>query len=516
MIELGEMLQSGEHKNKMKALNLKNTEEYQHYLRLKELEKSREVKTYLKYKKSGKLDKIETIKQSEEYKAFEDLHQYLQSEAYQNTLKEASSIHYKNSQEYQQWKEYNKLRKDPEIRKYRKIHFGKKLKQYEALKDSREIQDFLELQERVNSEEFRQIMDEIKQLKFKHTEEYQLFKTYQKLKKDRNIRRALRFSNSKKYSLYNKALESNDLQEYQELKNQLQDEAFIEQKKYLKKRNKFKLSEEYQHVEDFRQLKNSAQIRWYFKNIRSNKYDFQKNWKRTFWDDFQNGELDRSKWLTSYYWGKALLNDSYVQSTDAHFFTDGSNLKIDNSLLRIITREEAVEGKAWHPQFGFYPRQFSYTSGIINTGQSFRQNYGLFRAKVKLSHAPNLHHTFWLVPDRIYPEIDVFHFDGKKSKSLKVGLYTGKPSASENLKIKQSKIKGINPAKKFYIISLDWKPGKLIWKINNVPVKKIRSSDIPDEPMYMIMNSGLEGKVNHHKLPKEMQIDWVEAYQENP
>jgi beta-glucanase (GH16 family) len=79
---------------------------------------------------------------------------------------------------------------------------------------------------------------------------------------------------------------------------------------------------------------------------------------------------------------------------------------------------------------------------------------------------------------------------------------------------KQMMLKGPDFSKDFYIFSLEWTPEELRWKINGVTVKK-ETQGIPDQPLYLIFNSGLQDQIDHTKLPGQMEIDWVVAYQAN-
>ena len=73
----------------------------------------------------------------------------------------------------------------------------------------------------------------------------------------------------------------------------------------------------------------------------------------------------------------------------------------------MVTKKESVDGKVWDTQYGFIPRKFDYTSGLISSGQSFRQLYGKFEAKVKVDSEANLTHAFWMVGESVAPQIDI-------------------------------------------------------------------------------------------------------------
>ena len=549
--DLHEFVHSDEFKQRKKEINsqkYEDTEAYKKEQRLNELSKDPLIKTYLKVKDSNELEHYNQMKNSTELNSFHELDSFFNSsalkdfkaeleekrkakkKAYHDTLKKYRKLQKKykwfydfhNSEElafYEQFTNSGKLddeqsKKDPEVKRFNKIANSSKLKRYNDVKDSKEIKDYEELHDYVNSAEFKNIPDEIEKLVYKNTQEYENQKEYEKLKKSKEIKDALKFENSKKYELYTTALASDKLKEYNELKDYVESDDFKKTKEYMNTKDKFKLSDEYKDLQEYKQLGNSDKIKWYYKHKDDKKFDFYKKWRNTFFDDFDKTELDNEKWLTQYYLGKKFLKEGYSQATDQQLFTNGENLNIGNSILTILTQKEEANGKIWHPRFGFYPTKFQYTSGLINTAESFRQQYGIFRAKIKIDNGYPLKHGFWMVPDRISPEIDIFSFDKKSPRKVNLNNYWGEFNAQERVGIEKSTLSGPDFSNDYYIFSLEWKPGQLLWKINGITVKKT-TKGVPEEPLYMIINSGVQADTDEDKLPGKMHIDWVEAYQEN-
>ncbi len=68
---------------------------------------------------------------------------------------------------------------------------------------------------------------------------------------------------------------------------------------------------------------------------------------------------------------------------------------------------------------------------------------------------------------------------------------------------------GSKYANDFFIYTLEWTPDKLVWKINDT-VAFTCTSDVPQEPMYVILSGGLDKPINSMTT---MEIDWVRVYQ---
>jgi len=230
----------------------------------------------------------------------------------------------------------------------------------------------------------------------------------------------------------------------------------------------------------------------------SKKFDILKSRELTFYDEFDNDKLDTQKWITNYYWGEKLLKDRYSVESDLQAFTEKDNFEIRNSVLKINTKQQKVTGKVWSVANGFSTKEFNYTSGLINSGNSFKQKYGIFTAKIKLGD-PNAKHSFWMLADKITPHIDIcrttngkvwFDYFSSPGKSVKTSL-------------------GARYSNSFYIFTLEWTADKLVWKINNTEVFK-QTSDVPQEPMYVLFAGGTDKQLSGMT---SMEIDWIRVYQ---
>lgn len=254
-------------------------------------------------------------------------------------------------------------------------------------------------------------------------------------------------------------------------------------------------------------LKKSPQLVWYFKaKTKEVRFIPVKSWKVEFEDHFANNRLDGDRWLARYYWGDKLLKNSYSLFGDQHCVTNGKNISVSNSVLSIETRKEDVEGVAWHPTMGFVPSSFAYTSGVINTGKSFRHQYGKIEAKVKVPKG-NAYHAFWLAGERMLPQVNIFKYAGGK---FHLGNFWGNPVDPDGINRDDTAISGAF-AGKSYIFSLEWAPKHLIWSINGV-VFKTTHYGIPSEPMYIAFGSGVGSNAAALPHPVKLEIDWVRFY----
>ncbi len=450
-----------------------------------------------------------SVKKGEEFaenEEFENIKNIISSKEHKKAL---LKLKIENLDEHKKLKEFQKLEKSSVFKNYFKFGDSDKYKNYLQLNGSEEIEVYIELEKGVNSSEFKTHIDEVKNLKFENTEEFKKLQEYKSLKKSAEIKQYFKFKDSEKLKIYMELNESQEITDYEDLEVYINSNEFAEEKKYLLTKDKFKLSEEFKQSEEFKELKSSEKIKWYQKLEKKNDFDKLNEWQLTFEDNFDSSKLDSEKWLAGYYWGKNLLKDNYVQVNEKQFFTE-NNVELSNSNLKISTRQESVAGKVWDPTLGFYSKDFDYTSGLINTGQSFRQQYGLFKAKIKLNHSFPVHHAFWLLGEKITPEIDIFKYGKKSPSKLEVANYWDGDGKVKNNK---KSLGGLNFTKDYFIYSLEWTKEKLVWKINDIVLYE-QTQGIPQEPMYIILSSGISQEGNP-SVPCNMEVDWVRAYSKN-
>jgi len=448
---------------------------------------------------------------SEELKRYQELDKLINSPEFPRRVNAVKAQKYSDTEEFRKEQEFKKIQKDPRWKTYIKVKNSATLAAAQAFEKSPEYQRLEELDKIVTSQEFRQKRSSMSSREFRVTPESDLWNEYLQLKKSPEARKYFSFKASPKYGIYSQ-VDSSDLPgRYMELEQYLASEDFRKVKEYmlLPPKKKYLLSEEYKLLQEYLTLKKSEKIRWFFKVQKQDKFRELKKLTLKFEDDFAGKTLDTSKWITRYFWGETILKDAYSLASDKHFLTDGKNLELDGSMLKIITRKEEVTGKAWDPALGFYPKDFSYTSGIINTGKSFRQQYGIIQAKVRLNNPGKVTHAFWLTGDRIIPQVDVFKTDNSK---ILLSTFWGNITEKDGIRHNTIRLSASRLMKGFYIFTLEWSPSSLVWKVNGVKLAEMKEA-VPQEPLYLNFSSGIYKDNVDGSLPATFEIDWVKVYE---
>lgn len=457
-------------------------------------------------KETEDFERFNKFEQSQLLARYNELDQLIHSGDFEKKIKELKTARFKDTSQFRQLEQYKSMRNASDIKSYLKFIKAGKAERMKQTESSQAYQEFEKLHNFVNSPDFHSA--KVKK-DFKKSEAFQELKKYKSLKKNADVKFFIKTKNSSEFKNWQKLEGSERINTFFELEALVQSDEFQKFKTFMEDKHRYNKSEEAQLVAEFTSLTKNEEIKWYLSKKQGDPFKEIRKWELTFEDDFDATRLDQSKWMTGYYWGKALMNETYVLAGEKQFYKE-ENIELRDSVARITTRRENTTGKTWDLQHGFITRPFNFTSGLISTGQSFRQKYGKFEAKVRFSAAAPIVNAFWLVGETIAPQIDVVKSSVDKGKMVECGLHTlnGNKEAMHKL----SKVKGASFAGDFYIYSLEWSPEALVWKINGQEVNRV-TSNIPDEAMYLTFCTTLPKEPDDRLVPATLEIDWIRCYQ---
>lgn len=445
-------------------------------------------------------NKLEEFKKSDTLKTFNKLQEYVDSAEFKSFKNQITSLKYADSEYYKKEQQFIALEKDKRVKNYFSVSQSADLKRFESAANSEALKRMKELAETVNSADFQQAKND-KSNPEKMAECKAMLNEFKQLRKNSEIKFWTKYQNKSAYKMFVETKNSSLISEYDELKAYVNSDEFKKQKEYLLDKDRFSKTDEAKREQQFNELKNSEDIKWYQATVNSNKFDELKAWTLTFEDDFDGAKVDESKWMNSFFWGKMMLNDRYVLAGDKQYYTDNKNVDIKQSVLSIVTKREKASGKVWNAKHGFFTQDFEYTSGLLSTANSFRQQYGRFEAKIKINSEAPVYQAFWLKGENKEPEIDIFKYNIKKGQ-MQLSAYN-KGAAAGN------KFGGSGLAKDFFIYTIDWDANTITWKINGYVVATAKNNI--NEPLFIMLSAGLNKDADN--LPAAMQVDWVRCYE---
>ena len=540
-LELRVLVQSDDFQTKkgqINSLNLNNSDEYHLLKELMTLEKLKPIKDYFRFIQSGDFERINEIGNSPELARYYELENIVQSPDFIHRKKETEALRYKGSPEYIKRLEYNTLQKSSLLKQYRAtleseeyrlfLKFDasangnsvdlqeedKKVKIYRHFLKSKAYKNLLAVEQHDLPGKLEKLKNEtnsthflekeailMNRNRFATTPDYPILNEYTNLSKSSDIRFYIKCINSSIYANYKEIVVSAALSRLLELRLKVSDPEFKQRVEFLKNKKRYELTPEFKLESELRELERSKMITTYHQLKKRPELSFFDQWEIVLDENFSGHQLSTKLWEPENYWGSKIAGFSFSQSAELQAFKGLKNIEIKNKVLSIVTKAEKTAGKVWDPSFGLIPKEFEYSSAILNTGNSFKFKEGVVEAKVKFRAESAITSAFSLTGSTPFPQIDVF-----RSGSKRVGL--GIIERPDNGGVKKLvQVKGLN-FNNFHIFRLEISGDLMIWKINNHEVHREQYSPNSEEYFLNFVGS-IHKPLNTQSLPHHFEIDWV-------
>jgi hypothetical protein len=538
-------------------LHFKGSNEEEVLKEYNELKKNSQIKKFFKVKDSADLKRFESLKNSVKIGEFSELTDFMENGSFRSARDDARQQVYRGSDEEEQEKEYKKLKKSPLVKTFLELHDSAILKKHESVSNSEKLKKYFELYnlpdkdkakarelKRLKSDHdirdylkfgnsrkykvYREALDsynlkrfnELKPIvesqdfqkrvlflkdkkKFEKSEAYKKYKRLKELSSSDDIKFYLKYKKSPLLKNYYDTLDSDILKRFRELSDIVSSDDYIRRKAYLEDPRKWEKSEEYKSEQRYLEMKKRPHLVKYFEWKDSDRFDFFKNWEISFEDDFSAEKVNPDKWSTLSLWAEKIPGRNFGMPGDLHICTEGKNIRTGGRLI-IETRKEKSEGLMWNPAAGFIPYVFDYSSGLVSTGKSFRQEDGIFEAKVRFKPVKEVVSSFFLQGDNDPLRVHLFEMGTKNRTGISFTDAGGKLQM-EGLDISNLK------SGKWYIFTLKKENGLLKWKINETEVLRLERPEI-DFPLHINILSIVVDEIPGSKLPVRFETDWVRCY----
>ncbi|TWR25786.1 glycoside hydrolase family 16 protein [Mucilaginibacter pallidiroseus] len=214
-----------------------------------------------------------------------------------------------------------------------------------------------------------------------------------------------------------------------------------------------------------------------------------------FFDDFRQGQLDRSKWNVEIT-GRTVNDEqqAYIDSAATIYLTNGKADGANNGMLVL----KALYKPGHTSKEG---NKYDFVSGRINTRDKMMFKYGTASARVKVTAGPGLWPAFWALGKGNWPdcgEIDVMETVGDVSWTSNAlhgpGYFGNTPIAF------RAHMPKTTNAAKWHIYSVDWSPMRIVFKVDGKVTYTVTKQKIEkygrwvfDEPEFLILNFALGG-----------------------
>jgi beta-glucanase (GH16 family) len=207
-------------------------------------------------------------------------------------------------------------------------------------------------------------------------------------------------------------------------------------------------------------------------------------------ESFDSGSLDSSVWNTCHWWAD---QGCTIASNDELEWYLPKQAKVADGALQLTAEERPVTGSDG--------KDYPYRSGMVTTGPpadgepaKMAFTYGTVQVRFRAPEGRGLWPAIWLLPasQESRPEIDLLEMIGQDPAELIMHFHPEDRSADSPSK-RYRLPGGATLADGWHTLRLDWTPGKLIFLLDDQQVWKVTGAQVPDEPMYLIMNLAVGG-----------------------
>ncbi len=447
-------------------------------------------------------DDLDAMENSAELKRHFDLKSLIDSAAFQQKRREIESLQFSGSEEEKMILSYKTLAKSKQIRNYQIVSVSPKLERFQKIVQGSELERYLFLENEVGCKDFKIRMASQKKKAFVQTDDYPIFAEYNQVRKSADIRFWKKYNNSESYQSYLNTVGSIQLLRYDELCGMTASDEFKKRVAYLKDKKKFLKSDEHQKILEFKELDSSAFMAEYRKLKKARELDFFEKWNIVLDENFIEKELNTQQWQPENWLGFKLSGVSFSQNGEMQAFNGIKNIQVLNNTLSLWAKKEQVTGRIWNPVVGLIPKQFEYTSSIMNNADFFRMKEGVVEAKLRFKKDATITSAFSLTGDKPFPQIDLV-------RSTKNGVGLGIIERQDSKSSKYKKINGLN-AEHYHIYRIELYNSQFVWKINGHEV--YRNSVFVNDPLFFNLLTTLHGDVSDHLLPHRFEVDWIRCF----
>jgi beta-glucanase (GH16 family) len=220
-------------------------------------------------------------------------------------------------------------------------------------------------------------------------------------------------------------------------------------------------------------------------------------WKLTFHDEFNETQLDPTKWDDHYWHGRTHSNNELE-----YYAPDG--YEVADGRLRLKGERRQMAGH-------------EYTAGMISSFGHFAQQYGYFEIRAKFPRGKGFWPAFWLLPANKQwpPEIDVLEILGHEPNKVYFTNHWRDPACTH--RSHGQSFTGPDFSADYHTFAIDWEPGEITWYLDGI--QRARSTaGVPAEPMYVIANLAVGGDWPGNPdattpFPGFMDVDYIRVYQ---
>ncbi len=229
---------------------------------------------------------------------------------------------------------------------------------------------------------------------------------------------------------------------------------------------------------------------------------------------FDDGRLDPAIWNTCHWWANESDGCTIASNDELEWYVPDQVTVTDGALR--LTADQA-------PTQGSDGQSYDFRSGMVTTGPPAGEGnppakvaftYGTVEARLRVPAGRGLWPAVWLLPAsrESRPEIDLVEVLGQHPEELIMHLHPKSRQAESPSQRYQ--VRGSSLAEVWHTVRLDWSANRLEFYLDGVRVWKVKGAQVPDEPMYLVLNLAVGGEYpgppdSDTRFPATFSVDYV-------
>jgi len=229
------------------------------------------------------------------------------------------------------------------------------------------------------------------------------------------------------------------------------------------------------------------------------------HWRLIWHDEFDGDSIDETKWTTTLAWAGDDGSWRHHNSNYLSYIMDDDVVVSDGTLKLQTQRRDVMNpmGRVYH-----------YTEGMIQSKDKFWATYGYYeiRARVPVEAGPGMWPAFWTLSNGWPPENDIGEWWTSNSR-----FHQGLAYRNDSGGISWDDYNTYSPLPTgFHTYGMEWGPGYEVFYVDDVVARTVTGSYVPNVPMYLILNSGVESARPPDAstvFPNSFEVDYVRVYE---
>ena len=227
---------------------------------------------------------------------------------------------------------------------------------------------------------------------------------------------------------------------------------------------------------------------------------------------FDDDRLDPAIWNTCHWWAD---QGCTISSNEELEWYVPEQVSVADGALRLTADPTPVRGSDG--------KSYDFRSGMVTTGPppmdehapaKLAFTYGSVETRLRVPAGRGLWPAVWLLPAsrESVPEIDLLEVIGQNPSEVLMHLHPKSRSAESP--DKAYRVPGPSLAEDWHTLRLDWSANRLDFFVDGVRVWKLTGRQVPDEPMYVVLNLAVGGVYpgppdQQTRFPATFAIDYL-------